>query len=70
MSWRIISTYQLTAAGLVAVMTDPQAAANIQQFSRLAIIANFLNPGETVTHSNTAAEPGQPLETEAPAQWQ
>ena len=64
------SFYQLTAAGLVAVMSDPQAAAYIQQFSGLAMSANFVTPGESVTRSNTAAAPEQPLETEAPAQRQ
>ena len=59
--------FQLTVAGMIAAMADPDFAAYIQRFSGVSTSAAFVTPGETVTRSNSAAAADRPEETEAPA---
>lgn len=57
---------QLTAAGLIAIMSDPEQAAYIQQFSGLAMSAAYVVPQMTVLRASAAAATPQPKETEQP----
>ena len=58
--------YQLTVAGLVSAMADPDIAAYMQYFSGLELSAFFVDPETPQTRSVAASATERPTVTEAP----